>query len=160
MWLSQFAGHKCYFTSLINYQVWLAASQRTAGDQFAVPQMFQENAPHSLILTHYVDFLYSKGMFYHPQHQIKGISHWQDLCWFVEKWISSAWYASWCMHITITNDLSVLQSTLEAQNLTNQMQLYYASQRADLYAMVREFNHNPQNFDYKQLIGQFNTLSL
>lgn len=107
IWLSQFSGQKCYFTSLINYQT------------------FQENAPHSFVLTHYTEFLETKGLVLargevDPSHL----------------------------------------NTLEAQTLTNQMQLYYASQRADLYAMVRQFNHDPQHFDYKQLIEQLNNLSL
>lgn len=48
---------------------------------------------------------------------------------------------------------------LEAQNLTNQMQLYYASKRHELYAMVRQFNHDPQQFDYQLLINQLNTIT-
>lgn len=39
----QFSGHRCYFTSLINYQ------------------QYQENAPVALTLTHYTDLQHSKG---------------------------------------------------------------------------------------------------
>ena len=52
------------------------------------------------------------------------------------------------------------QSTLEAQNLTNQMYLYYASNKPDLYALVREFNYNPQQFDYKLIIEQLHNHQL
>lgn len=39
------------------------------------------------------------------------------------------------------------------------MQLYYASQRPELYAMLRQFNHAPQDFDYKALIEQINNIN-
>ena len=39
----QFSGHRCHFTSLINYQ------------------QYQENAPGCLSLTHYIDLQHSKG---------------------------------------------------------------------------------------------------
>lgn len=52
------------------------------------------------------------------------------------------------------------QTTIEAQNLANQTQLYYASQKGDLYAIVQQFNHDPEQFDYKELIEQLNNFSL
>ncbi len=46
------------------------------------------------------------------------------------------------------------QSTLEAQFLANQLQLYYASNNVDRYAQVRTFNHDPDDFDHRALIDQ------
>ena len=43
---SQFSGHRCHFTSLINYQ------------------QHQENAPILLTLTHYIDLQNSRGELY------------------------------------------------------------------------------------------------
>lgn len=44
MWFSQFSGQRCYFTSLVNYQ------------------KFQDNAPISFTITHYTEFMESKGI--------------------------------------------------------------------------------------------------
>lgn len=49
---------------------------------------------------------------------------------------------------------------MEAQNLTNQVLLFYASKQPDLYAMVHQFNHAPQDFDYKQLIETLNNINI
>ena len=45
-----------------------------------------------------------------------------------------------------------LQSILEAQFIANQLQLYYAGSDPGRYSLVRQFNLQPQEFDYKQLI--------
>ena len=47
-----------------------------------------------------------------------------------------------------------LQTTLEAQFLANQLQLYYASKDQERYSLVRQFNHSPQDFDYSTIIAQ------
>ena len=47
-----------------------------------------------------------------------------------------------------------LQTTLEAQFLANQLQLYYASKDQERYSLVRQFTHSPQNFDYSIIIAQ------
>ena len=60
---SQFSGHRCHFTSLINYK------------------QYQENAPICLTLTHYVDLQDSKGAM--TQHLIKVVfvhNYWGYQC--------------------------------------------------------------------------------
>ncbi|XP_062509858.1 ATP synthase mitochondrial F1 complex assembly factor 1-like isoform X2 [Corticium candelabrum] len=49
-----------------------------------------------------------------------------------------------------TSDLS----TLEAQFLANQLQLYYTSRDKARWSLVRNFNFSPQDFDYMLLIKQ------
>ena len=46
------------------------------------------------------------------------------------------------------------QSTVEAQYLANQVQLYYGTHQADRFALVKQFNHDPQNFDYNSVLAQ------
>ncbi len=47
-----------------------------------------------------------------------------------------------------------LQTSLEAQFLVNQLQLYYASSDQARYGQLKTFNHNPGDFDYHLLIKQ------
>ena len=54
----------------------------------------------------------------------------------------------------------LLQSTIEAQFLASQLQLYYGTNQADRYALVKQFNHDPQNFDYKQVLAQLQNTSV
>lgn len=56
--------------------------------------------------------------------------------------------------------LSSFQSTFEAQYLANQVQLYYGTHQADRYALVKQFNHDPQNFDYNSLLAQLQTANI
>ena len=52
------------------------------------------------------------------------------------------------------------QSTFEAQYLANQVQLYYGTHQADRYALVKQFNHDPQNFDYNSVLAQLQTANI
>ena len=61
--------------------------------------------------------------------------------------------------VTATNFVMQLfyysfQSTVEAQYLANQVQLYYGTHQADRFALVKQFNHDPQNFDYNSVLAQ------
>ena len=47
-----------------------------------------------------------------------------------------------------------LQTTVEAQFLANQVQLYYASRDQERYSLVHQFNHSPKDFDYSKIIMQ------
>ena len=49
---------------------------------------------------------------------------------------------------------------LEAQLLANQLQLYYGTNQTERYALVKQFNHDPDNFDYKAVLSQLQNTSL
>lgn len=98
---SQFSGHRCFFTSLINYQ------------------RHGENAPVCLTLSHYTELQESKGI----------------------------------VLMAGEVDANVL-TILEAQFLANQLQLYYAGDDQERYALVRQFNHDPEHFSYQKLVEQ------
>ena len=59
-------------------------------------------------------------------------------------------YGFECVH----THLNILQSTFEAQYLANQVQLYYGTNQPDRFALAKQFNHNPQNFDYNTVLDQ------
>ena len=48
----------------------------------------------------------------------------------------------------------------EAQYLANQVQLYYGTNQSDRFALVKQFNHDPQNFDYNTLLVQLQTTDI
>ena len=48
----------------------------------------------------------------------------------------------------------ISQTSLEAQYLANQVQLYYGSQDTERYALLRQFNHEPESFDHRRLLEQ------
>ena len=50
--------------------------------------------------------------------------------------------------------MNILQSTFEAQYLANQVQLYYGTNQSDRFVLVKQFNHDPQNFDYNAVLNQ------
>ena len=61
---------------------------------------------------------------------------------------------------TLVHQCFYLQSTFEAQYLANQVQLYYSTNQADRYALVKQFNHDPQNFDYNSVLTQLQTANI
>ena len=69
MWFAQFSAQRCHFTSLINYQVSLTHIPLVIPliplSMMTCLQMFQENAPTSLVLMYYTDFLETKGELHH-----------------------------------------------------------------------------------------------
>eukprot|EP00731_Ephydatia_muelleri_P018016 Em0011g56a len=96
---SQFAGHRIYFTSLIQYK------------------LHNENAPVCLTLTHYTELQDSKGLVLMAgEIGSSGISLMDALC------------------------------------LANQVQLYYSTADPERYTLLRQFNHEPQNFEYTKLV--------
>ncbi|XP_071952799.1 ATP synthase mitochondrial F1 complex assembly factor 1-like [Antedon mediterranea] len=102
-YLGQFDGNNCHLTTLINYQA------------------FQENAPITLSMIHYVEIMESKGIVL-----MKGEFD--------------------------TKALGVS----EAQFLANQMQLYYAHHDKERFALLKNFNTQPQNFKHMDVIAQLN----
>lgn len=56
--------------------------------------------------------------------------------------------------------LHLTQATHEAQYLAVQVQLYYGSQDAARYAMLRQFNHEPESFDHRKLVKQLMSSSI
>lgn len=53
-----------------------------------------------------------------------------------------------------------LQCTMEAQFLANQLQLYYGTNQTERFALVRQFNHDPSNFDYNSVLTQLQDTKL
>ena len=52
-----------------------------------------------------------------------------------------------------------LQTPLEAQFLANQVQLYYASTDPQYFHLLRQFNLEPDQFDYRTLIDQLQNIT-
>ena len=76
------------------------------------------------------------------------------LCWV--KWILIHWYGDKVYYgfEYVHTYLNILQSTFEAQYLANQVQLYYGTNQPDRFALAKQFNHDPQNFDYNTVLDQ------
>lgn len=41
---------------------------------------------------------------------------------------------------------------MDALCLANQVQLYYSTADPERYTLLRQFNHEPQNFEYTKLV--------
>ena len=48
-------------------------------------------------------------------------------------------------------------SLMDAQCLANQVQLYYTTADPERYTLLRQFNHEPQNFQYTKLVEMLQT---
>jgi len=99
--LAQFDKHRCFFTSLINYQV------------------HGENAPWQLCLTHYTDIMDDKGI------------------------------------VLMTSEMDTnTMNVMEAQYLTQLLQLFYVTPTEERYALVDQFNHLPDSFKYMDVVKE------
>ena len=49
---------------------------------------------------------------------------------------------------------------LEAQFLANQVQLYYTTGDRERFALLKQFNHSPEKFNYQDLIEQLQSSSV
>ena len=65
-------------------------------------------------------------------------------------------FISCCEYI----NLFIIQTPLEAQYLANQAQLYYNSGNSERYALLRQFNHEPDTFDHRKLVEQLSNSSI
>ncbi len=118
--------------------------------------MHAENAPVSLTLTHFTEFQESKG---------NSLLYSVCVCNVVSGIVLmlgelEANNLVRIFSLSHYDCFLCLQSVLEAQYLANQVQLFYASDDVERYALVRQFNHDPQNFDYQKLIEQLNNAGI